>query len=354
MNSPRISAFRIGSVIIAVGSLTGCLPSHVDTYYEAEASMTPESLGISTSTWLGKSCEQLQFSYNSMAEMQRISAETGDVHSAKVRGWQLDTINQVRGEQGCITGASVKSVSDDFGLTLENPSAELVKALGLKDPNAAWVVGVAPGSAADKAGIRPMDVIQDLSGQLVRNSSDVMAIARKLRPGYKASLSIWRNRANHELVLDIPDGLSASVKNIKTAAVGTTAPASVDTDKPQTQQSDTPAGAMYCTAVLGTQRTNGATASPVKLIAGAANDMQPSLKGYIDQVKKLQPGIWGDFKINTAVCAPGAVVCMAEAKGPTGKVQNAFEFCHTTQAKADAQLSQMREADPQAVVVDWP
>jgi hypothetical protein len=112
--------------------------------------------------------------------------------------------------------------------------------------------------------------------------------------------------------------------------------------------------ALYCTAVVSTQHTYGATVSPVKLISGAANDMQTSLKGYIAKVKQEQPGVWGNFILNPAVCAPGAVVCMAEAKGPTGKTQNAFEFCHPTQAKADAELSQMRQGDPQAVVVNWP
>lgn len=120
------------------------------------------------------------------------------------------------------------------------------------------------------------------------------------------------------------------------------------------KQSAIPTAAMYCTALLSTQHTYGATMSPVKLIAGAANDIRPSLKSYIEKAKRDQPGVWGDFNLNTATCTPGAVVCMAEAKGPTGKTQNAFQFCHATQAKADAELNQMRQGDPQAIVVDWP
>jgi hypothetical protein len=120
------------------------------------------------------------------------------------------------------------------------------------------------------------------------------------------------------------------------------------------QQSATSVGAMYCTVLLSIQHTFGATVSPVKLIAGAANNMQPSLKSYIAKEKQEQPNVWGDFKFNSAACAPGAVVCMVEAKGPTGKTQYAFQFCHSTQAKADAELNQMRQGDPQVVVVDWP
>lgn len=115
-----------------------------------------------------------------------------------------------------------------------------------------------------------------------------------------------------------------------------------------------PADALYCTALVSTQHTYGASLSPVKLIPGAATDIQSSLKAYIAKVKQAQPGAWGEFKLNAAACSPGAVVCMAEAEGPGGKTQNAFQFCHATQAQAEAQLAQMREGDPQAVVVEWP
>ena len=133
-----------------------------------------------------------------------------------------------------------------------------------------------------------------------------------------------------------------------------TAPVTSVTTAPPVEQSVTSVGAMYCTAVISTQHTYGATVSPVKLIVGAANDMRPSLTHYIAKVKQEQPGVWGEFKLNPVICAPGATVCMGEAKGPTGKTQNAFSFCHATQAKADAELHQMRQGDPKAVVVEWP
>ena len=486
MSDHTLLALRLAVLAVASAALSGCVMHAAHAVLSPamnaamEASLTPESVGITTSTWRGRSCSSLEESHTYMLDSQQKSAATGDTSSAKTSGWQMDAINQVRREQGCFGGsatvpasgqvtaygycfsgsetvnyltsvftyrdfyadggaaetaafhamlrstygaaegyggclmedspakaaaaierhasvtrlqmnwdtvqvpwtpppiektvklaaratAAPASVSPaapnvasgsveatDLGLTLESPSPELVSALGLKSPGGAWVVSVPPGSPAAKAGLKPMDVILDLSGQLVSEPSDVIAIAGKLRPGYKAPLGVWRNRANHELILAIPEGLSASVLTNKTVGVAPAVTASIVTVAPLAQQSATPVGAMYCSAVLATQHTYGATASPVKLIAGAADDMQPSLKGYIAHVKQMQPGVWGDFKLNTAVCAPGAVVCMAEAKGPTGKTQNAFEFCHATKAKAEAELKQMREADPQAVFVDWP
>lgn len=92
----------------------------------------------------------------------------------------------------------------------------------------------------------------------------------------------------------------------------------------------------------------------VPAIAGCALFMELLDATAVLTALPEQPGVWGDFKLNADVCVPGAVVCMAEAKGPTGKTQNAFAFCHETQAKADTELSQMRQGDPQAVLVDWP
>lgn len=217
------------------------------------------------------------------------------------------------------------------------------RAMALSQPPAGVVVlGTVPGSGAQQAGIVPQDVIVAVDNKPIADTIDFRVELAKVAIGSRANLKVWRGNAFSIVPVVVgPGGTQVSVTPVpaNSTAVAQTA---------------TSAGALYCTAVLSTQHTYGATVSPVKLIAGAANDMQPSLKGYIAKVKQQQPGVWGDFKLNPAVCAPGAVVCMAEAKGPSGKTQNAFQFCHPTQAKADTELSQMRTGDPQAVVVDWP
>lgn len=477
MNDHIVLALRLAALVVASTALSGCMHALFAVASPAmnaamEASLTPEAVGITTSRWRGQSCSQLETSHTHMSEQQQKAAATGDGGLAKTHGWQVDAINQVRREQGCLGGPATvppsgqvtaygycfsstetvnyltpvftyrdfyadggaaesaafnamlrstygvedgrgaclmedsptnaaaaverfanttrlqmnwdtvhvpwtpppiekaakvsaaplpvapttdgSSGSMGMGLTLESPSADLVSALGLKSSAGAWVVSVAPGSAAAKAGVKPMDVILDLSGQVVSTPTDVMAIAGKLRPGYKAPLSVWRSHANLELTLVIPAGVSAPAVISDAVAAAPTVPANRAPAASQTQQSATPAGAMYCHALLATQHTYGATVSPVKLIAGAANGMQHSLNGYIAHVKQAQSGVWGDFKLNTAVCVQGAPVCIAEAKGPTGKTQNAFQFCHATQAEADAQLKEMHQGDPQVVVVDWP
>ncbi|WLH61289.1 PDZ domain-containing protein [Pseudomonas sp. FP2300] len=279
-----------------------------------------------------KSCEYIEMSLSEVP-MYQASAEPIMKQVATAR---KEAASQVWLEKGCQLanlprgkiGASIDTIDPKRAMALAQPPAGVV------------VLATVPGSGAQQAGIVPQDVIVAVDDRPIADSIDFRVAVAKASIGSRVSLKVWRNNAFSVVpVLVGPGGTQVSMTptvmaNGVAAAI--------------------PVNAMYCTAVLTTQHTYGAAVSPVKLIAGVTSDMQPSLKSYIAKVKQEQPGVWGDFKLNSAVCAPGAVVCMAEAKGPTGKTQNAFEFCHATQAKADAELAQMRQGDPKAVLVDWP
>ncbi|MDU9391824.1 PDZ domain-containing protein [Pseudomonas sp. zfem002] len=363
-------ALRLSALLVAGSLVSGCVAQAAHAVFSpmltaaSESLQTPESVGITPATWRGKSCQDLTVIHAYMADVVRKTAASGDAHMAKVHGWQLDAIQQVRNEQGCLNGnatlaapatpatapapsataqARRSDAASSLGLTLQPPGPELVKALGLESGDGAWIVSVAPESVAANAGLKPMDVILEVSGQHVSQPDDVLAITGKMRAGYQASLTVWRNRASQEVPLSIPAGLGTAIASAPTPA----APA-------QPEATPDLADARYCTAVMATQHTYGSTVSPVKQVPGAATDIESALKRYIARVQQAQPGAWADFTLNTAVCRPGAVVCSAEGKGPSGKTQNAFVFCHTTQAQADTQLLEMHKGDPQAVVVDWP
>lgn len=279
-----------------------------------------------------KSCEYIEMSLSEVP-MYQASAEPILKQVATAR---KEAASQVWLEKGCQPanlprgriGASIETIDPQRAMALSAPPAGVV------------VLTTVPGSGAQQAGILSQDVIVAVDNRLIADSIDFRVAIAKASIGSRLNLKVWRNNAFSIVpVLVAPGGTQVSMTPTVTANGATAV---------------VPVAAMYCTAVLSTQHTYGAAVSPVKLIAGAASDMQPSLKSYIAKVKQEQPGVWGDFKLNSAICAPGAVVCMAEAKGPTGKTQNAFEFCHATQAKADAELAQMRQGDPKAVLVDWP
>lgn len=102
--------------------------------------------------------------------------------------------------------AGAEQSSSTLGFKLESLGPDLVKAFGLPDSKGAWVVAVTPGSAAAKAGIKPMDVILDISGQMVAGPDEVVAISGRMRAGYAAKVNVWRARKAQELILVIPAG----------------------------------------------------------------------------------------------------------------------------------------------------
>lgn len=279
-----------------------------------------------------KSCEYIEMALSEVP-MYQASAEPV---MKQVGNARKEAASPVWLEKGCQpanlhrgkVGISIDTIDPQRAMALSQPPAGVV------------VLAAVPGSGAQQAGILPQDVIVAVDNQPIADSIDFRVKLARVAIGSRANLKVWRGSAFSIVPVVVgPGGTQVSVLPKLTANGATAAPS---------------AGALYCTAILSTHHTYGSTVSPVKLIPGAANDMQPSLKSYIAKVKQEQPGVWGDFKLDTAFCTPGAVVCMAEAKRWIGKTQNAFEFCHETQAKADAELNQLRQGDPQAVVVDWP
>jgi type II secretory pathway component PulC len=63
-------------------------------------------------------------------------------------------------------------------------------------PDAAMVVSVNPGSAAEVAGLRPGDIIVALNGQPVRSHADAVNIIRSMRPGDGMDIDFSRRVTN--------------------------------------------------------------------------------------------------------------------------------------------------------------
>jgi serine protease Do len=81
-----------------------------------------------------------------------------------------------------------------LGVTM-NPeiSEAMASKLGLPDTNGVLVTSVQPGSGADKAGIKPMDVITEFNGEKVSDYSDLPSRVAPLPPGTKVSLTVIRD-----------------------------------------------------------------------------------------------------------------------------------------------------------------
>lgn len=80
-----------------------------------------------------------------------------------------------------------------LGVVVQNLTPDLAQAFGLTQRGGAVVAQVAPGSPADKAGLKPGDVITTVNGQPVRNSSALRNTIGLLRVGSKVTLGILRD-----------------------------------------------------------------------------------------------------------------------------------------------------------------
>ena len=80
-----------------------------------------------------------------------------------------------------------------LGITIQNLTPEIAKQLGVSQPSGVVVNQVLPGSAADKAGLKPGDVIVSVDGQPVGSNSELQSVIGVMRVGTAVSLGVVRN-----------------------------------------------------------------------------------------------------------------------------------------------------------------
>lgn len=100
-----------------------------------------------------------------------------------------------------------------IGVEAQDITPELAESFKLPEARGALIAGVMRGGPADRAGIRPGDILMEIDGKPVLDSAIMLNLVAALKPGHKAILKITRNQASLSL----------------TAAIGTR-------PKPQTQR----------------------------------------------------------------------------------------------------------------------
>ncbi|MES2581152.1 MAG: trypsin-like peptidase domain-containing protein, partial [Pseudomonadota bacterium] len=90
-----------------------------------------------------------------------------------------------------------------LGVTIQEVSPELAESFGLDQPTGALVNAVEQGTAADKAGIRPGDVILKFNGTAVSQSSELPPLVSDTAPGAKVNITVWRKGQTKDLSLSL-------------------------------------------------------------------------------------------------------------------------------------------------------
>lgn len=80
-----------------------------------------------------------------------------------------------------------------IGVQLQELTQDLASSLGLNDAQGALVAAVQRGGPADKAGIKPGDVVVAYNEQPVQTTADLARLVGGTKPGTTASAKLWRN-----------------------------------------------------------------------------------------------------------------------------------------------------------------
>ncbi|KER66576.1 peptidase S1 and S6, chymotrypsin/Hap [Burkholderia cepacia] len=112
------------------------------------------------------------------------------------------------------------SSGNALGVDVQDVGIGLAAAFGLPRPAGALVNGVAPGSPAAAAGVKPGDVIVKLGDKTIGRSAELNDLAAALPPGQKAPLRLIRNRAPVMLTITGADEAAGN----EGPAIGTAAP----------------------------------------------------------------------------------------------------------------------------------
>jgi serine protease Do len=86
-----------------------------------------------------------------------------------------------------------------LGVRIQPMTKELAQSFQLKEPDGALIATVEPGSPADKAGLKPGDVVLGFNGQKLEDPNQLPRLVAETKPGQSATLRIWRNGKAEEV-----------------------------------------------------------------------------------------------------------------------------------------------------------
>jgi serine protease DegQ len=90
-----------------------------------------------------------------------------------------------------------------IGVESQDITPELADSFGLGRKSGAIIAGVVRGGPADRAGIRPGDILLDVDGRRVANTSDMLNLIAQLAPGGKAQMTVMRKNRQATLAVTV-------------------------------------------------------------------------------------------------------------------------------------------------------
>lgn len=89
------------------------------------------------------------------------------------------------------------------GIEVQDITPEIADSFNLQNTEGALITGVLRGGPADKAGIRPGDVLVKVNDQPVSDSSSLLNLIAALPPGKQAALGLIRKQTNMQIMVKV-------------------------------------------------------------------------------------------------------------------------------------------------------
>jgi serine protease DegQ len=91
-----------------------------------------------------------------------------------------------------------------IGVETQDITPELADSFGLGKSSGAIIAGVVRGGPADRAGIRPGDILLTVDGKQVSNTNEMLNVIAQLAPDRKTKMTVMRK--NRQATLDVVVG----------------------------------------------------------------------------------------------------------------------------------------------------
>ena len=98
-----------------------------------------------------------------------------------------------------------------LGVTVQEVSQPLARSFGLNTAAGALVSSIEKGSAAEKAGLQPGDVVMKVDGAPIQGSLDLSSRIAGMKPGSHATLEVWRGGKARDLAVTLGEQQPAKV-----------------------------------------------------------------------------------------------------------------------------------------------
>ena len=98
-----------------------------------------------------------------------------------------------------------------IGVTIQDVNKALADSFGLEKPQGALVSAVEAGSPADKAGLRPGDIIVAVDGKPLEQSTDLPRVVGETKPGASLGLKVWRSGGSRDIRVSVGEAPAEKV-----------------------------------------------------------------------------------------------------------------------------------------------